>query len=167
MKQKIENTKRLLQDLQSLTFFGYSNEWSAKKLKHLRELMRDPSFPTILEEVEQQEILYLIKYLVPQLKEKLHTFFNIFPEINKFVIRGYTPRFMDGDKCEHLTSVELSSSKKEHNFISEVRDNSAEHWIYDNMEILQLIYGTDWEFTAIKSDDGQIGFIKGAYDCGY
>lgn len=157
----------LLDSLRDSTYMrDYSRSWSPKKLRQLMEIMQDPNFDEMLDLANARERQTINLIYIPELKEKLNIFFQRFPNVTKFVIRGYTPDFNDGDICEHTTSVEINGIESPCKDYYENRNNDSESWLFANMDILQRIYGTDWEFTALNQD-GNITFVKEDYDCGY
>lgn len=121
--------------------------------------------------------------------------------LRKIVYQGYTPRFNDGEPCEHSSQgsvcnvrwyeyrdgrrwltgddlaeqyadfFELDSDKEtqhiEHVNIACVDLSAAENDVNALTEIIDIVYGTNYQVLITLEDDGSVTIKSDKYDCGY
>lgn len=109
----------------------------------------------------------------------LGSLFGAVPALMHIKVQGYTPGFNDGDACEHSQCEPYLNGRGEYS-----GDNDEEivgkyealsDADYDNVcsiisgldDVFEATFGTNWEITIERQQDGYITWKNEDYDCGY
>lgn len=115
--------------------------------------------------------------------------FNNEPDLNFFVLKGYTPNFNDGDPCVHrqyIDDLETDEEFSGHNIIVDeytydvtlkmpdgkllttknIKDFDVIKYLQEEFE---QVYGTDWKILFVRDDNAPNGFfsIQKSWYCGH
>ena len=129
-----------------------------------------------------------------QIKENGGGFINtLFQEIfdqhdglNVVAILGYTPSFNDGDPCSHNSFIytgdnndfvdEIGSFEETFEYDEENEEHlnskcttlaEAYNQVSAYEEIIERIYGTNFQLIVTRNEDGSVDVSEDEYDCGY
>ena len=76
--------------------------------------------------------------------------------VNAAILRGYTPSFLAGERCEHEQTFLLREKgeallAKNDLRVGVIREHRDA--LFEFMEVLQLAYGSGWQLTMRRTDD--------------
>jgi hypothetical protein len=105
-----------------------------------------------------------------EILENIAALFCAFPDLDALSFYAYTPRYNDGDPCEHVQSGYVSINgfdEMEQSDISEGAFNEITGLISEMEPELEFAFGTNWKLSFRRLSDDEIDFEKTRYDCGH
>ncbi|MGE0710295.1 MAG: hypothetical protein AB7N76_13725 [Planctomycetota bacterium] len=94
------------------------------------------------------------------------------PELDALVLRGYTPGFCDGDRCEHTQDVLFGAVAEDDDeppqLIPRERAATYERQLAEFEPVLHQMWGTNWQLTYRRgTEEGPLDMELIDWECGY
>lgn len=105
-----------------------------------------------------------------EILENIAALFCAFPNLNSLSFYAYTPKYNDGDPCEHVQSDYVSINgfdEIEQADIPEDDFNEITGLIEEMESELGFAFGTNWKLSFRRLSDDEVDFEKTYYNCGH